>query len=90
MPKFELGDSVKDTVSGYQGMIVGVTEWLNGCKRYGVQPTKLNKDGKPFDIEWIDEGQLKMVKGGKTSKGPFPPGQDGGPMPAATRSPDPR
>lgn len=33
MSKVELGDIAKDEVSGFQGVVVAVTNWLNGCNR---------------------------------------------------------
>ncbi len=58
----ELGDRVKDAISGLTGIATGVTTWLYGCKRVAVQPEKLGKDGKTQDLVWFDEPQLKVVK----------------------------
>jgi len=55
-----LGSKVKDTVTGFIGIATGVTIWLNGCIRYGVQSTEL-KDGRPVDIYWVDEPQIEVV-----------------------------
>jgi len=52
-----LGDKVKDTITGFYGVVVGVTNWLDGCRRIGIQAIEL-KDGKPFDIEWFDEQRI--------------------------------
>jgi len=52
-----LGDRVKDTITGFQGVAVGITVWLYGCKRIGIQGTEL-KDGKVLDPEWFDEQRL--------------------------------
>lgn len=61
--KFQNGDVVKDIVSGYVGMIVATTLWLNGCYRYTVQPREINKEtGKPTDDCAFDEHQLILVK----------------------------
>ena len=32
------GDRVKDTITGYQGLVVCVADWINGCLRLGVYP----------------------------------------------------
>ena len=61
MFEFKLGDKVKDYVTGFTGVVVGRTEWLNGCIRYAVQPTTL-KDGAPQDVQHIDEQQILIVK----------------------------
>jgi len=56
-----LGDRVKDTVSGFSGIAVAKVSYLHGCTRIGVQaPTKNNK--KPEDPQYFDEPQLKIVK----------------------------
>lgn len=78
MDKFQLGDIVKDTVTGYQGVVMCRTDWLHGCTRYGLQPTKLDKDGKPQDTIMFDEPQLVLVKAKKVERqtstgGPRPP-----------------
>jgi len=59
--KIALGSKVKDNITGLTGIVTSRTEWLNGCKRYAVQP-KINKDGKVPDVEWIDEDQLTVIK----------------------------
>ena len=58
--KFNLGDKVRDIVTGFKGVATAVTIWLNGCCRYGVQGTQL-KDGRPTELVWIDEEQLELV-----------------------------
>lgn len=35
--QIDLGDEVEDVVSGYRGIAVSRTEYLNGCAKYGVQ-----------------------------------------------------
>ena len=42
--KFNLGDEVKDKVSGFKGVIVAQTMWLNGCARILVQSQDLDKE----------------------------------------------
>jgi hypothetical protein len=59
--KFGLGDKVKCQVTGHEGIIIALNKWLNGCKQYCVKG-KIDKDKKVPEGEWIDEGQLKMVK----------------------------
>lgn len=61
--KPELGDEVRDIISGIQGIVVGVTKYLYGCTRLIVQ-SKGAKDGTPCDNFWVDEPQVKIVKKG--------------------------
>jgi hypothetical protein len=84
--KFQNGDIVKDTVTGYKGMIVATTLWLNGCYRYVVQSQKLDKDGKPHDPPAFDEHQLELVKS-MFAKGKH---DTGGPRPAVSQAKLPR
>lgn len=59
----ELGDRVKDKISGLAGIAVAISVYLYGCKRIGVQPEE-SKDGKPSEWFTVDEPQLEiLVKG---------------------------
>lgn len=52
-----LGKEVEDAISGFKGIAVARTVWLNGCVRIAIQP-KIDGDGKYVEEVWIDEGQL--------------------------------
>lgn len=58
--KIENGQEVRDTITGFTGIVVATTEWLNGCRRITVQSPEL-KDGRPVDTVTFDEPQLKLV-----------------------------
>lgn len=58
--KFNLGATVKDRISGFEGIVICRTEWLNNCSVYGVQPAGL-RDGKIPEREHFDEPQLVLV-----------------------------
>jgi hypothetical protein len=60
--KFNLGDKVKHNITGFVGVITSRTEWLNGCKRYGLLSPALTKEGKVRDVEVIDEQELTLMK----------------------------
>ena len=57
MFKFNLGDRVKDYVTGFEGVVVSRTQFLNRCIRYAVQPVELDK-GRVQDCCHFDEEQL--------------------------------
>jgi hypothetical protein len=59
--EIKLGDVARDTISGFEGVVIGRTEWLNGCARWCLQPQKLH-DGKPIEGHWFDEPQVERVK----------------------------
>ena len=73
-----IGDKVKCVISGFEGIATSRTEYINGCIRFGVQPEKLTKEGKPLDAEFFDEKQLvvtkakKVVMEAKRTGGPAP------------------
>ncbi len=74
-----LGDKVKDPVTGLEGIVIGRTEFLYGCTRIGVQP-KLGKDGKVPDANWFDEPQLKVIKAKEIKPATKAQRDVGGPM----------
>lgn len=57
----ELGDRVKDKISGLKGIAVGISNYLYGCRRISIQPEEA-KDGKPAEWFTIDEPQCVRVK----------------------------
>lgn len=56
----KLGQEVKDIVSGFRGIAVCRSEFLNGCIRYTVQAKVTKKDGSMPDERWFDEKQLEV------------------------------
>lgn len=78
----ELGDKVKDPITGFTGIVVAKTTWLHGCNRMQVQPQELTKDGAPKDGQVFDEMQLSLVKKAviqSTNARPVTEGKTGGP-----------
>ncbi len=57
----ELGDTVRDVVTGFEGVIEAVTHWRFGCRRICVQSQKL-KDGVPTNRQTFDEPALEVLK----------------------------
>ena len=56
-----MNDQVEDTVTGFKGMVTGKCIYRNGCVQYLVMP-RIDADGKMLHGEWIDVGQLKVIK----------------------------
>lgn len=56
----DLGDLAKDTITGYQGIVIGKTEWLHGCTRLILQAQTLH-EGKPIDAITVDEPQCEVI-----------------------------
>jgi hypothetical protein len=61
-PQIQLGDMVKDRITGFQGVVLAITHWFNGCVRLVVQPDKLNKEGGIAKEETFDAEQVDVVK----------------------------
>lgn len=62
--RINLGDRVKDTITGMIGIAVAHTLWLNGCERITVQAETLDKDGKVPPAETFDDAQLEVIVAG--------------------------
>jgi hypothetical protein len=58
MTAITLGSRVADRINGFNGLVTGRLEYLNGCRQFLVKPEKLDKDGKVQDGIWIDEQYL--------------------------------
>jgi len=56
----KLGNVVRDKITGFTGVVVCRSEWLNGCVRVAVQPKEL-KDGVPIKECAFDEDQLEVI-----------------------------
>ena len=59
--KFKNGARVGDTITGYAGVIGGRSDYLTGCKQYGLIKEGLTKEGKAHDWVWFDESRLELV-----------------------------
>lgn len=54
----QLGDRVRDMVSGYEGVVSGYSVYLWGCDTFLV--SRADKDGKP-EGEWLDAARLEIL-----------------------------
>jgi len=59
-PTVNLGDKARDKITGFCGIVIAITDWLNGCRRVTVQPQEL-KDGRPIESVTFDVEQLEIV-----------------------------
>lgn len=65
--EIQLGDKVRCKVTGFVGVAISKTEFLNGCIQYDVVP-KVTKDNKILDGVSIDEQSLEVVSKKKKPK----------------------
>ncbi|MHC2090404.1 hypothetical protein [Methylobacterium sp. CM6244] len=55
-----LGQTVREVITSFEGVVTSRHEYLHGCTRITVQSREL-KDGKPIDSETFDEQQLVVL-----------------------------
>jgi hypothetical protein len=82
--KIELGDVVRDSITGFQGVVIGTTQWIHGCIRLTIQPQEL-KDGRPIEVGTFDEPQLVLVTKAAIARGNP---KTGGPIATPSRRSD--
>jgi hypothetical protein len=91
----QLGDLVKDRITGLTGIVTGKHSWLYGCERVTVQP-RAAKDGKPVEAFGVDAAQCEVIESGvipnydaMRAAAPKETPRPAGPRPEATRRSDP-
>lgn len=88
----QLGDRVRDRMTGFEGIVIAITEWLYNCRRITVQPSTLDKDGAIPKTESFDEDQLEVVERGAFKpkvQETAPAAKTGGPRDTPNRGPEP-
>lgn len=60
--KYEVGDLLREKVSGFKGVVLAVTRYATGCFHYGLGATKTTKDGGIQGWEWFDQSCLELVE----------------------------
>lgn len=59
--RFELGDKVKDTLTGLEGILTYRVEYLTGCNQYGMF-TGLDDKGEIRKDHQVDENRLELIE----------------------------
>lgn len=54
--EIELGMSVEDKITGVKGVVTGLSYFLTGCSRAGIEIT-----GKVDEMVWVDTPRLKIL-----------------------------
>ena len=60
--KVKLGDKVRDSITNYEGVCTSITNFLNGCRRIGIQGDKLDRNNLPVDVYVVDETTVEVIK----------------------------
>lgn len=63
MSTVRVGQKVRDKITGFVGIVIARTEWINQCHRITVQPG-IDKDGKVPESYTFDEPQAEILEGG--------------------------
>lgn len=67
MDDVNLGQKVKHTITGFEGVVIAKTEWLNGCWRITVQSQSMH-EGKPIDPQVFDIEELEAIDDKKVTR----------------------
>ena len=75
----ELGQKVRDQITGLEGIAYGRTTYLYGCDRITIQPP-VDKDGKVPPAWECDEPQVEVIDEAIISEQTMEQRKAGGPM----------
>lgn len=62
MPRIELGDRVRDRLTGFEGIASGKAQYLTGCDRVGITPTTLKENGEVRETVWFDQPWVEVLE----------------------------
>lgn len=62
-----LGKSVRDKITGFEGIITSKHLYLTGCAQYGVQPP-VDKENKIPEMRYFDEGRIQVIGDGVSAQ----------------------
>ena len=57
--EIKLGHQIEDKITGFQGAVIGIVEYLTGCKQLLIQPRV--KDGAWVESHWIDVDRADVI-----------------------------
>lgn len=58
----QLGDRVKDQITGIEGTVVGRTSWLYRTAEIALSRDGVDADGRPWDLMWIDAARCALMQ----------------------------
>jgi hypothetical protein len=70
-----LGDRAKDTITGFEGIVMARLENLTGCNQVFIQPTTVSKDEIKAGV-WVDIERVESVAKDAVSIKSRPTGSD--------------
>lgn len=58
---YHMNTIAKDSISGFQGIIIARNAHLFGCSQYGLAPQELTSDGSTKKTEYFDESRIEII-----------------------------
>lgn len=55
----KLGQTVRDRITGFQGVVTGIVNYISGCHQALVVP-RVKDDGSLTDAQWFDLQRLEI------------------------------
>jgi len=86
---FNLGDRVRDIVTGFKGLATAYHIELSGTSLYEVTPEELSKEGVPLKSSFFESGRLALVVPLPLKVSKDTNAGNGGPQDDYRRSPSP-
>jgi len=65
MAEVLVGMRAMDVITGFEGIVVGITKWLTGGATVGIQPMS-RADGIKRSIEWFNVNRIQITGPGVT------------------------
>jgi hypothetical protein len=87
---FELLATVRDTITGVEGKIIGFSTHITGCLRVALHSGRLTRDQAPVEEQWASVDQVELVSPPAAEETRAAPATRGGPMKAPGSQRDPR
>ena len=60
MSTIQLGDTVREKISGFTGVVTGLVRYITGCDQALVAPRTLKEEGTRRESEWFDIQRLDV------------------------------
>ncbi len=58
----DFGDKARDSITKFEGIVVGKATFLYGCSRIQIEKAGLNKEGNADEPLWFDEQRVVLVE----------------------------
>lgn len=81
----KLGSKVRDTITGFEGIAMGRTQYIYGCNQIMVTPDRLGEGGKRLEPEWFDEQRIETLEEREILISSESEATAGGPQPVPSR-----